>query len=94
MNELIEKLLRFKAPSQSKSYLLGLERGRLWAEDSADYVNLREWHEFQDGDYMAVVLPKEEEIHYHILKSETGIEWNQYVRGWISGVKEISRKQL
>jgi hypothetical protein len=94
MNDLIEKLLRSKATSQSKSYLIGIERGRLWAEDTADYLNLREWHEYQGEDSMAVMLPKEEELHYHVLKSETGIEWNQYVRGWVSGVKEIARKHL
>lgn len=91
MSEIIENLLKFRTSSQSKSYLIGLERGRLWAEDEADYFDLRRWVEFRDDDISCVTLPEQEEALYNILKAESSIEWEQFVRGWIAGVKEFNR---
>lgn len=92
MSDLKEMLVRMKSSSVSKSYLIGLERGRVWAMDSADYFERKEWSGFGSEDYVSVSLPEDEERHYHILKAETDLEWGQYVRGWIDGVKEASRK--
>ena len=93
MSELIEQLLKMKAPSQSKSYFIGLERGKTWAEDDGDYLEIREWSDFGGSDYRNVALPGDEEMHYHLLNAESDIEWTQFVRGWIDGVKS-SKKQL
>lgn len=94
MNVFIEKLLRVKGASQSKSYLIGLERGMLWAEDVADYFDLKDWSQYREDDALSVVLPEDEETAYKILKAETPIEWENYVRGWLNGVKTVARKQL
>ena len=92
MSELIESLSRMKASSQSKSYFIGLERGKVWASDSADYFEIQDWARFGGDDFVRVALPDEEERHYTVLKAETELEWGQYVKGWIDGVKEASRK--
>jgi hypothetical protein len=92
MSELIEKLVRLKAPSQTKSYFIGLERGRIWAMDIADYFELKEWNGVGGGDPAMIALPVDEEQHYHTLTAESDIEWAQYVKGWLDGVKEASGK--
>ncbi len=88
--ELIERLVGMKAPSQSKSYFIGLERGRIWAEDG-DYIEVRRWSAFR-GEYLDVALPDYEEMHYLVLNAESRIEWVQFVRGWIDGVKSFKRQ--
>lgn len=85
MTEIIEQLLKMKAPSQSKSYFIGLERGRIWAEDEGDYVEVRQWS--GSGYHSGIALPGNEEMHYHVIKAESHIEWEPFVRGWIDGVK-------
>jgi hypothetical protein len=92
MSELIEKLVRMKTPSQSKSYFIGVERGKIWAEDEGDYLEIRKWIDFGGSDYLNISLPDNEETHYHVMKAETDIEWEHFVRGWIDGVKETGRK--
>jgi hypothetical protein len=91
MSDVKEMLVRLKAASVSKSYLIGLERGRVWAMDSADFFELRQWKDFGGDDFANISLPGAEEAHYHVLKAETALEWGQYVRGWIDGVKEAAR---
>lgn len=92
MSEMIERLARIKAASTSKSYLIGLERGRMWAEDVADYFQRREWSELVMDNFEDAVLPNGEEDHFHVMGAETKLEWEAYVRGWLEGVKEIHRK--
>jgi hypothetical protein len=92
MTEIIDTLARMKSSSSSKSYIIGLERGRMWAMDSADFFQMKEWTDFGGEDFVRVALPDDEERHYHVLKAETELEWGQYVKGWIDGVKEAARK--
>lgn len=92
MSEMIERLARMKGVSEAKSYLIGLERGRIWAEDVADYFEIRQWSELTLESPKEVALPNTEEEHFHVIGAETGLEWEAYVRGWLEGVKEIYRK--
>ena len=92
MSGVLDSLLHDKSRSDAKSYLVGLERGRIWAEDHADYFELREWSE-QDADkFEDLVLPHKETQHFRILMMETPLEWSAYLKGWIDGVKEIRRR--
>jgi hypothetical protein len=90
MSELIEQLLKMKAPSQSKSYFIGLERGKIWAEDEGDYLEVRQWSDF-GGYHRGIALPGDEEMHYHVIKAESDVEWEPFVRGWIDGVKSSKK---
>lgn len=89
MTEVLERLVRDKSPSEAKSYFIGLERGRVWAEDCGDYFEIRQWSELSAEDFEDLILPSREGEHFRILVSETPLEWVAYLRGWIDGVKEI-----
>lgn len=90
MDEMIESLLRNKDGSESKSYLIGLERGRIWASGDADYFEMREWSEVKAEDFDDLILPHKEEMHFKVLGAETPLEWEAYLKGWIDGVREIA----
>jgi hypothetical protein len=89
MDKMLDSLVRNKAPSDKKSYLIGLERGRIWA-DSADYFEMREWSESDIEEFDDLILPQDEVAYFMLLKNETPIEWQPYVKGWVDGVKEIA----
>jgi len=89
----IDRLVRLRTvASESESYLTGMDRGRIWAEDMADYVEIREWSETEVEKLEEAVLPHGEETHFHILSAESPLEWLAYVRGWLKGVKEAYEK--
>ncbi|MCI0503657.1 hypothetical protein L0Y65_03000 [Candidatus Micrarchaeota archaeon] len=92
MSGVLERLLGIKGRSHAKSYFIGLERGRVWAEDCADYFELREWSELDVGEFDDLVLPHNETDHFRLMLSETPIEWQDYLRGWIDGVRQIREK--
>ncbi len=92
MTEILERLLRNRSSSSTKSYFIGLERGRIWAEDQADYFEMRQWGELDAAEFDDLVLPSNEERHFRILRSETPLEWEDYLRGWLDGVREIVRR--
>ena len=92
MSGILEKLLRNRAPSTSKSYLIGLERGRIWAEDYADYFEVKEWGEIEPESLSSVTLPHNEELHFKVLGAESELELESYIKGWLEGVKEIAGK--
>ncbi|MDD5172014.1 MAG: hypothetical protein PHF60_03175 [Candidatus ainarchaeum sp.] len=92
MSGILERLLSNKAPSTSKSYLIGLERGRIWAADYADYFEVKEWGEIEPEDFGSITLPHNEELHFKVLGSESDLELEPYIKGWLEGVKEIARK--
>jgi hypothetical protein len=89
MDEIIERLMQNRDSSEAKSYLIGLERGRIWAEDTADYFDIRQWSEVEIDELDEIVLPPDEERYYVLIEAETPLEWPQYARGWIDGVKQI-----
>lgn len=89
--EIIERLLRNKHSSDAKSYLVGLERGRIWAEDNADYFEMRHWSEADPREFDYLVLPRGEDTYFTILKRDSPLEWDQYLKGWIDGVRQIAR---
>ncbi len=88
---ILEKLLKRAAPGDTKSYLVGLERGRLWASEDADYFDMKEWADLSLKE-MDAILPKNEELHFRILQHDGELEWGAYVRGWVEGVKEIASR--
>jgi hypothetical protein len=92
MTEVLERLLRNKDSSDAKSYFVGLERGRIWAEDYADYFEMRHWSEADAGEFTDLILPGDETLHFKVLRSETPLEWNEYLRGWLDGVREVVRR--
>jgi hypothetical protein len=92
MSDVLEGLLKNRNAGSARSYFIGLERGRIWAEDCADYFELREWSEHDADDFDDLVLPHDENRHFRILHTETPIEWEQYLRGWLDGVREIRQK--
>ena len=92
MSGVLESLLGDRADTESKSYLIGLERGRLWAEDRADYFELRQWSEITATEFDDLVLPHDEREHFTIMHSETPLRWEAYLKGWIEGVREIRQK--
>ena len=92
MSVLLEMLKQNKDFSMSKSYLIGLERGRVWAEDCADYFEMREWSESEVNEFDDLILPDNESIHFRIMSDETPLDWNAYLKGWIEGVREIKQK--
>ena len=87
--EIIERLLRNKHSSDAKPYLVGLERGRVWAEDSADYFEMRHWSEANPREFDYLVLPKGEDTYFRVLGKDSPLEWNEYLKGWIDGVRQI-----
>jgi hypothetical protein len=92
MSGILERLLNNKAPSTSKSYLVGLERGRIWAADYADYFEVKEWGNLNPEDIGDIALPHNEELHFKVLGAESELELDPYIEGWLAGVKEIARK--
>lgn len=92
MSGILEKLLGDKSTSTSKSYFIGLERGRVWAEDYADYFEVKEWGEKNLEDVTDIILPNSEDLHFRLLGNETPLELDAYIKGWLAGVKEIARK--
>lgn len=90
MGEMVEKLLRNKDSSTSKSYFIGLERGRIWASSDADYFEMKEWSKAKIEEFDDLTLPHAEEMHYKVLGSESELEWQSYLKGWIDGVREIA----
>ncbi|MFH1394326.1 MAG: hypothetical protein ABII71_00675 [Candidatus Micrarchaeota archaeon] len=93
MSDLIEKLKKNQDSSGVKSYYIGLERGRIWAEDIADYFDLRTWSEYGEKDMEVLDLPHDEGPYYLMLKNETPLEWEEYLRGFLEGVKEVKEKR-
>ncbi|MBU0532866.1 hypothetical protein KKB44_05230 [Candidatus Micrarchaeota archaeon] len=89
MTEMVERLARNRDASESKSYFIGLERGRIWASDDADYFEMREWSELEAENFDDLELPPREELHFKVLGAETELEWNAYLKGWLDGVREI-----
>jgi hypothetical protein len=92
MSGVLESLIGKKFRSNAKSYFIGLERGRLWAEDCADYFELREWSELRANEFDDLVLPHDEGDHFKVLVAETPLEWQEYLKGWLDGVREIRQK--
>lgn len=92
MSGILESLLRIKDASETKSYLIGFERGRIWAEEYADYFEMREWSEVKVDECNGPVFPQGEGEHFRIICAETPIEWQPYLKGWVEGVKEILQK--
>jgi hypothetical protein len=89
----INQLGRLRAVAgESRSYLAGMDRGRVWAEDMADYIEIKEWSETEVKGPEDTVLPHGEETHFHIISAEAPLEWQAYVRGWLKGVKEVFEK--
>jgi len=89
----ISQLTRLRAVAgESSSYLTGMDRGRVWAEDMADYIEIKEWSETEVKGLEDAVLPHDEETHFHILSADAPLEWAAYVKGWIKGVKEVFEK--
>jgi len=91
MSGIVEALKRNMQRSDAKSYFLGRERGMFWAE-GADYFEMREWSEADIGEFDELVLPHEEGMHFTILSSETPLEWQAYLKGWLEGVKAAKRR--
>jgi len=89
MSGVIEKLISNKDSSEAKSYLIGLERGRAWAQDYADYYEMREWSEIEVEELDELALPPDEKEFFKVIRAETPLHWRPYLRGWVQGVKEI-----
>ena len=89
MEEVLEKLIRNKDSSEAKSHLIGVERGRIWAQDYADYYEIREWSEIRADELNELVLPPGEEDYFKLIRAETPLQWRSYLRGWVEGVNEI-----
>ena len=92
INDILERLMKNQDNSKSKSYFIGLERGRIWAENYADYFDMRQLAELNSQEVSDLVIPTEEERHFHIINSETPLEWTAYLKGWLEGVKEINQR--
>lgn len=92
MSEAGENLLRNKEQSETKSYLVGLERGKVWAEDYADYFTMREFSELDIEELVHFSLPQDEDRHFRILSTESPMELRAYIRGWLAGVRESTKR--
>ncbi len=92
MTALIEQLKSNPDGGYSKSHILGIERGRIWSEDFADYFDLREWSEYEPEDVEAEDLPHDEYLHYLELCREIEMEWEPYIKGWLYSVKEARKR--
>ncbi|MCI0503656.1 hypothetical protein L0Y65_02995 [Candidatus Micrarchaeota archaeon] len=91
MTDLGDNLLRNRDKSESKSYIVGLERGRIWAQEYADYFSMREYSELNLDELLHFDLPDDEERHFRLLSTESPLELQAYLRGWIEGVREIRK---
>ncbi len=89
MSDLGDNLLRNRDKSESKSYFVGLERGRIWAQEYADYFQMREYSELNLDELLHFDLPDDEERHFRLLSTESPLELQAYLRGWVAGVREI-----
>jgi len=92
MNAIIDILTGNKEVSEAKSYHIGMERGRVWAENIADYFDMRRWSERTEDDIEILNLPNNEEEYFTELTYDTPLEWDAYVKGWLDGVKEIRER--
>jgi hypothetical protein len=92
MSDVGENLLRNRERSETKSYIVGLERGRVWAEDYGDYFTVREFSELDVEELMHLELPHDEERYFRVLSTESPLEWKSYLKGWVAGVREVVGK--
>jgi hypothetical protein len=92
MSDVGENLLRNRDQSDAKSYIVGLERGKVWAEDYADYFTMREFSELDIDELVHIDLPGDEERHFRLLSTESPLELRAYIRGWLAGVKESIKR--
>ncbi len=92
MSDIGVNLLRNKDRSETKSFLVGLERGKVWAEDYGDYFTRREFSELDVDELPHLKLPEEEEDYFKFLSAESPLEWRAYLKGWVEGVKEAVKK--
>jgi hypothetical protein len=92
MSDVGDNLLRNRDLSETKSYFVGVERGKAWAEDYGDYFTMREYSELDVEELMHIKLPHEEERHFHILSTESPLEWRAYLKGWVAGVREVVKR--
>jgi len=76
--------------SASKSYFAGIERGRYWAQNIADYFEVREWSEADIREFEDLTLPHEEAHEFRLMSHESAMDWRTYLQGWLEGVREIS----
>jgi hypothetical protein len=90
MDRMLESLVSNRSSSETKSYLIGFERGRIWASESADYFEVKEWSEIEVQETEEQMLPSNEEMHFRVLQAETPLEWAAYVKGWVEGVREVN----
>lgn len=90
-DDILDKLLRIKQPSQAKSYLIGFERGQRWATEYADYIEAKEWGKMSANDFDDLVLPENEMNEYRLMNADTPLEWTDYLKGWLEGVREARR---
>ncbi len=88
----LESLVRIKDLSSSKSYFTGLERGRIWAENHADYFEIREWSEANHEEFDDLILPGREREEFYMIDSQSRMDWRAYLKGWLEGVREIREK--
>jgi hypothetical protein len=87
MGSLMDFLKGYDDAGESKSYFMGYERGLEWAEDFADYFDLKDWSAVDEASLENLELPEEEEQHFLFLSGETPLEYFHYKRGWLSGVR-------
>lgn len=90
MNDIGDSLLMNRDPSERKSYLIGLERGRIWAMEYADYFDMRGYCGIDIAELGDLKLPEGEERHFRVISMESPLEWRAYISGWLAGVKESS----
>jgi hypothetical protein len=92
MSDLGDKILRNQDNSETKSYIIGLERGRVWASDYADYFTMREYSELDVEELLHFDLPNDEDRHFRLLSTESPLELRAYLRGWVAGVREVVKR--
>ena len=90
MSAIIDRLVRKGGDGEARSYIIGLERGRTWA-DQADYFDIRWLSELKDHEF---ALPHGEESYFRALLQKTALEMDAYVRGWKAGVAEMRREYV
>ncbi|MGV8084689.1 MAG: hypothetical protein ACP5N9_00360 [Candidatus Bilamarchaeum sp.] len=78
--------------SKDKSYFLGYKRGREWAHNHADYIEVRQWGNHELTDFDDLVLPKDEEIYFRDINCSNELDWQHYLKGWLDAVKEARKK--
>lgn len=88
MSAILASLLKDKSRTEGKSYLVGLERGRIWASESADYFELREWSEADFEEFDDLTLPHDESREFCLMQQESDMDWRSYLKGWLEGVRE------